>query len=58
MNTLRVNARPSRPSGKSTVNNFLSSLTTTLQMRSAHTTVLLMHNKHNTKEDKKKELQD
>nr|GMD21460.1 hypothetical protein Iba_chr08aCG1420 [Ipomoea batatas]GME04099.1 hypothetical protein Iba_scaffold1536CG0580 [Ipomoea batatas] len=29
--TLRVNARPSRPSGKSTVNSFLSSLTTTLQ---------------------------
>lgn len=29
--TLRVKARPSRPSGNKTVNNFLSSLTTTLQ---------------------------
>lgn len=30
--TLSVNARPSRPSGKSTVSNFLSSFTTTLEM--------------------------
>lgn len=29
--TLRVNARPSRPSGNRTVNSFLSSRTTTLQ---------------------------
>jgi hypothetical protein len=50
--TLRVNARPSRPSGKSTVNNFLSSLTTTLQMRSALSTVFLMHNP-DKKQDKK-----
>jgi len=50
--TLRVNARPSRPSGKRTVNNFLSSLTTTLQIRSALSTVFQMHNP-NKKEDKK-----
>lgn len=31
--TLRVKARPSRPSGKRTVNNFLSSLTTTLHKK-------------------------
>lgn len=30
--TLRVNARPSRPSGNKTVSNFLSSLTTTLHV--------------------------
>lgn len=29
--TLRVKARPSRPSGNNTVRSFLSSLTTTLQ---------------------------
>jgi len=50
--TLSVNARPSRPSGKRTVNNFLSSLTTTLQIRSALSTVFLMHNP-NKKEDEK-----
>jgi hypothetical protein len=31
--TLRVKARPSRPSGNKTVNNFLSSLTTTLKIK-------------------------
>lgn len=30
--TLSVKARPSRPSGKSTVNSFLSALTTTLEI--------------------------
>lgn len=33
LRTFKVNALPSRPSGNSTVNNFLSSLTTTLHRK-------------------------
>jgi hypothetical protein len=52
LSTLRVNARPSRPSGKRTVNNFLSSLTTTLQIRSVLNTLLLMHSPDNKRKNK------